>query len=404
MKGKTLVFSLVFFSMHCQGKILDSCSIDSYFRSTNEYKQYRLEDKANQLRDKENELSLLPSIYLGTGQYTSNHSSFQEITDSSLHLSVYSNIYSGNTYGKTKERLKIEREISKISVHEKRNVFMINLFKALLELKHLKDQLIVYDKLMPYQDNISQKAEIDYANGNISEMDLSISNLKKEKFKNVMIKLGHDIKLKKEQIYIDFNIPEDVIDNIELHDFLSCKSATSVSLLKKKYIEKDKEIKMDNEISKASTMPSVSLSLSMNPPGNGSIRDVNLRNADYTISVDVNIPLSSVFLSGIIDQKSYIDSSISYLKRDDELKSIKKIKLDLLNKISTTNDELIYLSKEAEIKKRRFDYIFSRYQRKEDTIQSLYSQFEQYISSEIDLKKMENEFEYYKVYLSFVDD
>lgn len=404
MKGKTLVFSLVFFSIHCQGKILDSCSIDSYFRSTNEYKQYRLEEKANQLRDKENDLSLLPSIYLGTGQYTSNHSSFQEITDSSLHLSVYSNIYSGNTYGKTKERLKIEREISKISVHEKRNVFMINLFKALLELKHLKDQLIVYDKLMPYQDNISQKAEIDYANGNISEMDLSISNLKKEKFKNVMIKLGHDIKLKKEQIYIDFNIPEDVIDNIELHDFLSCKSATSVSLLKKKYIEKDKEIKMDNEISKASTMPSVSLSLSMNPPGNGSIRDVNLRNADYTISVDVNIPLSSVFLSGIIDQKSYIDSSISYLKRDDELKSIKKIKLDLLNKISTTNDELIYLSKEAEIKKRRFDYIFSRYQRKEDTIQSLYSQFEQYISSEIDLKKMENEFEYYKVYLSFVDD
>lgn len=404
MKGKTLVFSLVFFSIHCQGKILDSCSIDSYFRSTNEYKQYRLEEKANQLRDKENDLSLLPSIYLGTGQYTSNHSSFQEITDSSLHLSVYSNIYSGNTYGKTKERLKIEREISKISVHEKRNVFMINLFKALLELKHLKDQLIVYDKLMPYQDNISQKAEIDYANGNISEMDLSISNLKKEKFKNVMIKLGHDIKLKKEQIYIDFNIPEDVIDNIELHDFLSCKSATSVSLLKKKYIEKDKEIKMDNEISKASTMPSVSLSLSMNPPGNGSIRDVNLRNADYTISVDVNIPLSSVFLSGIIDQKSYIDSSISYLKRDDELKSIKKIKLDLLNKISTTNDELIYLSKDAEIKKRRFDYIFSRYQRKEDTIQSLYSQFEQYISSEIDLKKMENEFEYYKVYLSFVDD
>ena len=404
MKGKTLVFSLVFFSIHCQGKILDSCSIDSYFRSTNEYKQYRLEEKANQLRDKENDLSLLPSIYLGTGQYTSNHSSFQEITDSSLHLSVYSNIYSGNTYGKTKERLKIEREISKISVHEKRNVFMINLFKALLELKHLKDQLIVYDKLMPYQDNISQKAEIDYANGNISEMDLSISNLKKEKFKNVMIKLGHDIKLKKEQIYIDFNIPEDVIDNIELHDFLSCKSATSVSLLKKKYIEKDKEIKMDNEISKASTMPSVSLSLSMNPPGNGSIRDVNLRNADYTISVDVNIPLSSVFLSGIIDQKSYIDSSISYLKRDDELKSIKKIKLDLLNKISTTNEELIYLSKDAEIKKRRFDYIFSRYQRKEDTIQSLYSQFEQYISSEIDLKKMENEFEYYKVYLSFVDD
>ncbi|HDQ7021263.1 TolC family protein [Escherichia coli] len=404
MKGKTLVFSLVFFSIHCQGKILDSCSIDSYFRSTNEYKQYRLEEKANQLRDKENDLSLLPSIYLGTGQYTSNHSSFQEITDSSLHLSVYSNIYSGNTYGKTKERLKIEREISKISVHEKRNVFMINLFKALLELKYLKDQLIVYDKLMPYQDNISQKAEIDYANGNISEMDLSISNLKKEKFKNVMIKLGHDIKLKKEQINIDFNIPEDVIDNIELHDFLSCKSATSVSLLKKKYIEKDKEIKMDNEISKASTMPSVSLSLSMNPPGNGSIRDVNLRNADYTISVDVNIPLSSVFLSGIIDQKSYIDSSISYLKRDDELKSIKKIKLDLLNKISTTNEELIYLSKDAEIKKRRFDYIFSRYQRKEDTIQSLYSQFEQYISSEIDLKKMENEFEYYKVYLSFVDD
>ncbi len=122
---------------------------------------------------------------------------------------------------------------------------MINLFKALLELKYLKDQLVVYDKLMPYQDNISQKAEIDYANGNISEMDLPISNLKKEKFKNVMIKLGHDIKLKKEQINIDFNIPEDVIDNIELHDFLSCKSATSVSLLKKKYIEKDKEIKME---------------------------------------------------------------------------------------------------------------------------------------------------------------
>lgn len=404
MKGKTLVFSLVFFSIHCQGKILDSCSIDSYFRSTNEYKQYRLEEKANQLRDKENDLSLLPSIYLGTGQYTSNHSSFQGITDSSLHLSVYSNIYSGNTYGKTKERLKIEREINKISVHEKRNVFMINLFKALLELKYLKDQLIVYNKLMPYQDNISQKAQIDYANGNISEMDLSISNLKKDKFKNVMIKLGHDITLKKEQINIDFNIPKNVIDNIDLHDFLSCKSTTSVNLLKKKYIEKYKEIKMDNEISKASTMPSVSLSLSMNPPGNGSIKDVNLRNADYTISVDVNIPLSSVFLSGIIDQKSYIDSSISYLKRDDELKSIKKIKLELLNKISTTNEELIYLSKDAEIKKRRFDYIFSRYQRKEDTIQSLYSQLEQYISSEIDLKKMENEFEYYKAYLSFVDD
>lgn len=399
MKLRFYFFFLMFPAMSAVG----SCALDIYFEKSSEYYQKKLDNLNNKLSYKENNLTLLPSLSIGSGQYSSNDNNFKGLTSSSLSLSLSNELYAGNRYGKTKKKLEVIDKINKISLNEKRNAFYLNLLLALSDYKYLNDQRVILYKRLAYQEILTSKSELDYKLGRISKLDLSLNKLKLEQINLEINKIDNQIKKNEIEIQSDYKIPAQLIMNINGHDLLLCKTTSNSDLLNERYQAEHERNKIDYELAQTALYPSIHFSLSMSPPGQGHINDFRIKKAEYNASVNISASLSSLFMNSITKERSYIDFLNTGLKKDDELKSLIKRKNEILNEIENISNELHFLSEDIKVKKASVDYFHGRYIQKEGTIQSFYSQLEQYTSAEVYLKKKERELEYYKIYFSFID-
>lgn len=405
MRKNILLLCLIHFFLIPKAIAVEAvyCKLDDYFERSDSYKQKKIYDINSKIENEENDLSLLPSLSISTGQYSSNDKGFKGVTSNSLSLSLSSELYSGNRYGKMKEKLQSIDEMNEISLEEKRNAFYLDMMLALYDYKYLHDQLDVLRERLTIQEKLVSKSAFDYKAGRISKLDSLVNINQLQQIEQAIKKLELDIKKDEVKFQLDFNVSSRYIMSISPSDFLSCKKMTAQQLLHKKHVAEYEKEKAIYELNKSSLSPSVYFSLSMSPSKNGQISDFNFSKADYIVSVNASVSLSSLFSKSILDERNYTSYLSEKINKDSELKILKKKVFDVRNEIENIESELHFMSEDILLKKENLEFFHERYLKKEGTIQEYYSQLEQYITAEIYLKKKERELEYYKTYYAFIN-
>lgn len=379
------------------------CKLDDFFEQSKIYKDYEVNLAKNKIEEKENNISLLPSISISSGQNGSNNRGFNDIRKSSIGVSISQNIYSGGAYFKNKEKINIEEKMINTELISSRSRYLIDILMYISNYNYLLDQVSIYDNKLESQKKLMLKHEDMFKYGRISYFDLSVNNLKIKELEMIINNLKNEIDLNKKIFYYRYNIPDVLIDKIKLIDVLSCKTYSGYESLKEKYNYKKNIAYLNYEITKSSLNPSVSLSLAMSPPEDGSIENIRFSKANYNVSVNVSASLSDIFLKKTNLDKNLLDMQRINIERDNSISFYEQEVMQVKNKINNLENEISYLEDDVKLKKDKLDYIYGRYLSNKDTILSYYEQFEIYNLSELSLKKKERDVEYYKAYLHFIN-
>ncbi|MBN9668447.1 TolC family protein, partial [Escherichia coli] len=170
----SIVFSVAYASNNSQ------CLLENYFLETEQYKSSLLDDKEKKLELERKELSLLPDIYVGVGQYTSNNRSFQSIKESSVDLGISQKIYDGGNFIKSREKINSDIEYNKLMLHDKRNNYLIDLYRSVIEYKYKLDLRELYFTQLQNQNIQFEAAQENFKSGNIAEIELTAAKIRKD--------------------------------------------------------------------------------------------------------------------------------------------------------------------------------------------------------------------------------
>lgn len=402
-KLKWSFFLLLLISTGAHSLNYDFCKLDVFFEKSKEHKNYEINIKNNEIEEKDNEISLLPSISINSGQYSSNKSGFNDVRKSSIGVSLSQEIYSGGAYFKNKEKSNLERKVINANLTSSRSEYLIDILRYISNYNYLKDQVSIYANKLISQEKLMLKHEGMFNNGRISYFDLSVNKLKVKELEVVIKNLKNEIDLNKKIFHHKYGLPESMIEQISLMDILNCKTQSGYELLKEKYNHEKNIANLNYEITKASLKPSVSLSLSMSPPNEGYIEDLRFSKAHYNVSVNVSTSLSNLLLKNTSLNKHLLDIQRINIERDDAISRYEQEVMIIKNEIKKLEDEVNYLVDDVKLKKDKLEYIYERYLNNKDTILFYYEQFELYQLAELKLKKKEQDLEYYKAYLYFIN-
>lgn len=403
MKYIYIFFILIFSVSKVHSNSRLPCELEKYFQVTDIYKSSLLDNNAKKLEMERERLSLLPDINISINQQSTNNSSFKGVMDSSLSVGLSMSVYRGNSYSKYKDKINKEIEYNNLMIHDKRNKYLVDLYRSVIEYKYKLDMLKLYSSQLQNEDAQLMVSKVKLESGEIAKIEYDIMNLRKEELLNNLKNIENEVKQSELNIYTQFNIPISYIKNISSNLILSCKKQSAYSLL-----NKSKELLQQKEyanyaLTMSSMRPSVIFSLNMQPPTGGTIKDITTDRIDFVAAINVTVPISSYFLINNIKKEHSISLKRIESNYDEKDKLYIREKENVTNKMRVLERKIILARKKVELKNKEVDYVLNRFREKKETIMSYYRQLDEYEHEKINLKKDEREYEFYKTYIGFLD-
>ena len=379
------------------------CFLEKYFENTEPYKSSLLDDKEKKLELDRKELSLLPDIYVGAGQYSSNDRSFKSIKESSLNVGFSQSIYEGGSFNKNRNKINLDLEYNDLMVNDKRNNYLINLYRDIIEYKYKLDLRELYNSQLKNQRVQLEAAKANLMSGNIAEIEFDAASLRSDELINKINQINNEIQQSVLDIYTNYNVPSHDLENINNDIVLSCKKESAEYILKKSRELLYRRERVNHELEMTAIQPHANLSVYISPPETGAWKDLTLKKSDFGASVNVTIPISGFFSINSIERSyaiavsrinnTYDEKNNFYLREKEKT----KIKLNQLK------EDLNLSKKIVELRGREMEYIFSRFKDKKENIISYYRQVDEYELAKINMKREEREIEFNEVYLHILD-
>jgi len=401
---KVLVIIFLFtISLKMNAKENTSCLIDPYFTKTESYAGIVLEKEQLILDKNINDISILPDIYIGTGQQSNNAKSFRSLDESGLHVGISQNVYEGNKYNKNKEKINLELRTKNLLIQDKKIDFIIKLLRDVADYKYKVDLRNLYESQLDKQKIHFEASKVQYNSGEIAAIESEISSHRIKEIVNNIEKIDDEITQTELDILAKYHIPPRMIDAINYGMIESCKTDSISHLLTKNRVAEIDREKLNYAINIASLKPSVSLSLNISPPNKGSWNDISSKKADFGLSVNASVPLSRFFSFGTYQKKHGFSIDKINMTYDEKQKLFFREKDKVKSKISELERSIKLSKSKLKLKAKELDYMLARFTEKKETILSYYRQFDELELEKINLKKEERELEYYKAYLYLLD-
>ena len=396
-------FIPVLIACNTYAKVDSPCDLENYFRKTETYKSGMLDNEEKLVELERERLTLLPNISVAIGQQSTNDSSFKGISDSSVSLSLSQSVYNGGRYSKFKNKIKKDIEYNGLMIHDKRNRYLIDLYRSVIEYKYKFDLHQLYSSQLKLQEKQLEATKARLASGDIAKIEYDIVGLRKEELQNEVDIIKNEIEQTELDISTRFNIPVTMIKEITGKKILSCKGKGSGQIL-----NESRELLKQNEnanyqLNMTSMQPSVSMYLHMRPPSGGTLNELTTKKTEFAAGISVSVPLSAYFSANNYKK----DYSISVSRIDDTYDEKQKLyireKDNIINKIKNLESNIDLTKEKIELKRKEVEYILSRFRDKKDTIISYYRQLDEFELEKIKLKKDEREREYFKAYIAILD-
>lgn len=381
------------------------CELENYFRQTESYKLSMLDHSAKYLEMEKERLSLLPDITVSSGQQSTNNRSFKGLSDSSISLSLSQSIYNGNRYNKFKDKVAKDKEYIDLMIHDKRNRYLVDLYRSVIDYNYKTDLHELYSLQLKQQTEQLNASKERLAFGEIAKIEYDIIALRKEELHKEVESIKSEVLQAELDIKARFNVPVDKINKITSEKILLCKShglGTGQILGQSRVLLKHNE-NANYQLKMASTQPSVSLSLNLQPPSGGTFNEITTKRSDFSAAVNVTVPLSSIF--SVNNSKK--DHTISIKRIDDtydeKIKLYIREKENIINKMNNLERDINLTMKKIELKGQEVDYVLSRFREKKDTIMAYYRQLDEFEHEKIKLKQAERDYDYYKTYIAILN-
>ncbi|HAZ3552441.1 TPA: TolC family protein [Escherichia coli] len=379
------------------------CDLENYFRKTEAYKSGMLDNEAKLVELERESLTLLPNISVTIGQQSTNDSSFKGISDSSVSLSLSQSVYNGGRYSKFKNKITKDIEYNGLMIHDKRNRYLIDLYRSVIEYKYKFDLHQLYSSQLKLQEKQLEATKARLASGDIAKIEYDIVGLRKEELQNEVDIIKSEIEQTELDISTQFNIPVTMIKEITSKKILSCKGkGTGHVLNESRKLLKQNE-NANYQLNMTSMQPSVSMSLHMRPPSGGTLNELTTKKTEFAAGISVSVPLSAYFSANNYKK----DYAISVSRIDDTYDEKQKLyireKDNIINKIKNLESNIDLTKEKIELKRKEVEYVLSRFRDKKDTIISYYRQLDEFELEKIKLKKDEREREYFKTYIAILD-
>ncbi|MDC6936191.1 TolC family protein [Escherichia coli] len=400
---KALFILLFFFTPHVFCAQKNMCSLDYYIAKSKEYKLQVLANKELELNNERNDLSLLPDVFVGVGQYSNNNYSFKSVDNSSLSLGISQQIYQGNIYKKNKEFIEITKEYGQSVFIDERNILLLRLFSHISEYKYKKELLTYYHNQLKRQLSEFYRVSDAVKSGSIAEVELSIAKQRVENIKLEILGLEYEKDEIFNFIYENYNLPPEIIDSINIDVINDCKVGNYYENKLKSYKLQLAQVMSNKEVTDASSSPSLGVSLSITPPGAGILNQLTTKKANFAASINLSIPMSQIFLQNNSQKRLAIDIEKIRINHEHELNNWKRNKKQIENKISLLSFALSQKKASLDIENKKAEYILNRVKDGKDTLISYYRQIENLNSIEINIKQKEKELDIQKASLYFID-
>lgn len=381
----------------------ETCNIEYYLRNTNEYKSYVLSKKELGLDRDYNMQSLFPEMSLGVNQSSNNNKSFKSVSKSSLSLGLSQQIYNGDLYSKKDKNIDIIEKYQSTIMNENRNKLILSLFNSVSEYKYKQDVLSIYEDRLKRQLADVKKIKFDISLGDAATVDLRMANLRVKNLELDILKIKTELADSADRIQKKYGLSPREIKNITSQSVMSCKSIGFKNALITKRRLQLQQAESNKEIRDASLLPSLSLSLSMTPPGSGNFNNISYKKVNYSASINISLPLSSLFLQQNSEKQMSIEVNRINLESEESLKDNEIERKNINDTITILGKTIEYEKKALSVEKEKLSYISSRLKSGKDSIISYYQQLEVIDTLEISLKKEENDLEYKKIELFFID-
>lgn len=380
----------------------NSCTLEKYFINTVQYKSSLLNDKEKKLELDRQKLSLFPSVYMSMGQESNNNRSFKSVGESSLFVGVSQTIYEGGSYVKYKKKINSDLEYNHLMILDKRNSYLIDLYREVINYKYKLDLLELYASQLDKQ-NIqleADKASLD--SGDLAMIEYNASSLRRDEIRNNLSLIRNEIRQLELDIYHKFNIPVGYIKNISGETILSCKKDSTGDILMKSRALLHENEYTNYELEMTSLQPNVTFSMYISPPNTGTWNDLSMKKIDFGASVNVSIPVNKFFSLTTIEKNHAIAVSRINNDYDEKEKLFWREKEKIISEMNGLENSVVLSRTIVALKGKEVDYVLDRFKHKKETILNYYRQLDEYESAKLKLKKEEREIEFNKVYISIL--
>lgn len=396
-----LIATLIAYNAYAGTK--QPCLLEDYFKQTESYKSSMLDNEVKVLELERERLSFLPDVSVSVGQQSTNESSFKGFNKSSISLGLYQSVYNGNRYSIFKDKIANDIEYNNLMIHDKRNRYLVDLYRSLIEYNYKSDLHQLYSSQFDKQKKQLDVYKAKLSSGDIAKFEYDIVKLREEELENQVNIINNEVRQTELYIRTNFNIPVEVIKNITGKEILSCKTAGTEYILDKSRSLLQQNENRSYELKMTSMKPNISLSLYMRPPSNGTLNDITTKKSEFFAAVNLTVPLSEYF--SVKNNKK--DHAISIRRINDTYDEKHKLyireKENLISKIQDLGSSIELTRKKIKLKSKEVDYVMSRFSEKKETILSYYRQLDEFEHEKIKLRQDEREYEYYKTYIAILD-
>ncbi|EGL7863548.1 TolC family protein [Escherichia coli] len=377
------------------------CTLDNYFMKTEGYKNHILQKMDNSINRERNYTSLYPSLYLSSGQYANNNTSFTTIDNSFVTFGLSMPLYSGDLYSNQIKMTDAQDVLSFNSLKEYRMNYLLSLFSDVSNYNYLIDQLVLSEQKLKNQEYDIKISSHNERLGYISKFDLDMRTQRKSEIENEILNIKNEIEEKQRYIYYKYKIPKENLKSISYLDILNYNHDGLLEILKEKSLTEKQILSVEHEISLSTLKPSVYAGVNITK-NRGTLSDVRVNKANYSLSISVDVPLNIFFSKSIYDKEYHLSLKKKQLRYDDELEYYLNQKESSERKLTSLQNELNFLKKNITQKREKVKFTYDRLKKNQDTIIEYYRQQEDLYLSEVLMKKTEREIEIYKIYINFI--
>ncbi|HDI3023975.1 TPA: TolC family protein, partial [Cronobacter turicensis] len=168
-----VVYILFFFIIPAHA-VPPACTLDNYFMKTEGYKNHMLQKMDSSINRERNYTSLYPNLYLSSGQYANNNTSFTSIDNSFVTFGLSMPLYSGGLYSKQIKMNDAQDALSFNSLKEYKMNYLLSLFSDVSNYNYLIDQLVLSEKKLKNQERDIKIASHNERLGYISRFEFDI--------------------------------------------------------------------------------------------------------------------------------------------------------------------------------------------------------------------------------------
>ncbi|CAD6176062.1 ABC transporter membrane protein AatA [Escherichia coli] len=380
-----------------------ACIFDNKYINTDEYRDYHIQSEMNTQSKEDNLLGLLPSIYINSGQSASNNNGFKGPEFNSASISLSQSVYSGGYFIKNNERIENDQQLIHIKMKEARIKFILDAFTAVQQLKSTNTLINTYSKYLEYYKVESKRADYLYKQGELSELELKLRTNNIKKYERISASLKTDVINLERELKNKYFIPPQEINSINLEEVKKCKTDSFASIAKQASIVENKKALNNYEMEKTSYYPSLSLSFSLMPKNGGTLRDINIKEGAYGVSMNLSIPVSGIFKLSSLAERHRITMSQVSLNKDKTHNELNSKRMELEYKLKTEENNLEEYVSELHTSREKLDYLRSRVYDNKIDIMNYINEVNNIYSIENKISDAKNKIEIYKAYFFYID-